>query len=86
MVVNSQDYPDLFFARQVINNACGTQALLSILLNLKDENIKLGETLKTFIDFASPLDAEMRGWCSVNMNSSYFVSSFDSAFLIFNSF
>ena len=60
-MVNSKDNPELFFARQVINNACGTQALLSVLLNIKDERVKLGETLQNFIDFTQCLDAEMTG-------------------------
>lgn len=60
-VVNSQDNPELFFARQVINNACGTQALLSVLLNITDERVKLGETLQNFTEFTQCLDAEMTG-------------------------
>ena len=60
-VVNDQDQPGLFFARQVINNACGTQALLSVLLNIKDEKTELGETLANFMDFAGCLDSEMKG-------------------------
>ena len=60
-VVADHEQPDLFFARQVINNACGTQALLSVLLNIKDEQTKLGETLANFVDFAGSLDAEMKG-------------------------
>ena len=60
-MVNDQDQPGLFFARQVINNACGTQALLSVLLNIKDEKTQLGETLANFVDFAGCLDSEMKG-------------------------
>ena len=59
--MNSQDNPELFFARQVINNACGTQALLSVLLNITDERVKLGETLQNFTEFTQCLDAEMTG-------------------------
>ena len=54
----------LFFANQVINNACATQAILSILLNAKD--IKLGETLKEFKEFTSQLDPETRGYAIGN--------------------
>lgn len=68
-IVNDQDHPELFFARQVINNACGTQALLSVLLNTKDESTKLGETLSNFVDFAGPLDSEMKGYSLSNSES-----------------
>lgn len=40
----------LFFAAQTIQNACGTQALLSILLNHED-HIELGTELRAFKDF-----------------------------------
>ena len=59
--MDSADYPEMFYARQVINNACGTQALLSVLLNIKDDGVDLGKTLQNFQEFASALDAETRG-------------------------
>jgi len=65
-VVDSADYPEMFYARQVINNACGTQALLSVLLNIKDDGVDLGKTLQNFQEFASALDAETRGHCLSN--------------------
>ncbi|KAK4162732.1 ubiquitin carboxyl-terminal hydrolase [Cladorrhinum sp. PSN259] len=50
----------LFFATQTIPNACGTQALLSVLLN-KTDFIETGSTLKDFREFTIDLPAEFRG-------------------------
>jgi len=50
---------NLFFASQVINNACATQALLSILMNAK--GIELGEELTQFREFAKDLPPEVKG-------------------------
>ncbi|KAI0407479.1 ubiquitin carboxyl-terminal hydrolase [Xylaria palmicola] len=59
----------IFFAAQTIQNACGTQALLSVLLN-KDEadggsgtgtGIDIGQPLREFRDFTMVLPPEFRG-------------------------
>ncbi|KAI9055465.1 hypothetical protein LZ554_000419 [Drepanopeziza brunnea f. sp. 'monogermtubi'] len=54
-----------FFAAQTIQNACGTQALLSVLLNKTDE-IDVGVPLREFKDFTSGFPAEFRGECLSN--------------------
>lgn len=56
---------DLFFARQVIQNACATQAVLSVLLNAEDK-VELGQTLREFRDFTSEFDAETKGMAISN--------------------
>merc|ERR1719411_1932549 len=58
-VVKAQDCPGLFFANQVIHNACATQAIISVLLNRKE--IALGPTLGDFKAFTSALPPQMRG-------------------------
>ena len=40
----------------MINNACATQAILSILLNNNHEDVKLGETLSNFKEFVQGFD------------------------------
>ena len=51
---------NMFFAAQTIQNACGTQALLSVLLN-KDGDIDVGTQLRDFKEFTSGFPAEFRG-------------------------
>ncbi|KAM8930695.1 ubiquitin carboxyl-terminal hydrolase isozyme L5 [Pelodytes ibericus] len=51
----------IFFAKQVINNACATQAIISILLNTTHPDVYLGETLSEFREFTQSFDAAMKG-------------------------
>jgi len=58
-VVPAANVPGLWFANQVINNACATQAIVSVLLN-RDE-INLGDTLREFKGFTGDFTPDMRG-------------------------
>ena len=51
---------DLFFAKQVIENACATQAILGVLLN-NSEKIDIGPTLKDLKSFTADMDPATRG-------------------------
>ena len=61
------DEHKLFFAHQTIQNACGTQALLSVILNQdessqsKETAINLGSELNQFKEFAIDLPPDVRG-------------------------
>eukprot|EP00299_Pterocystis_sp_00344_P013729 c6758_g1_i1.p1 GENE.c6758_g1_i1~~c6758_g1_i1.p1 ORF type:complete len:311 (+),score=49.74 c6758_g1_i1:43-975(+) len=56
--VNWEDV-DIFFAKQVVNNACATQAILSVLMNASD--LELGPILTAFKDFTWTLNPELKG-------------------------
>ena len=58
--VDASELPGLFFAKQVVNNACATQAILSIILNRVDQK-QLGPTLQNFRDFTMSLPPGMKG-------------------------
>ena len=51
---------DLFFAKQEVQNACATQAILGILLNNTDK-IDIGPTLKELKTFTEGMDPQTRG-------------------------
>jgi len=51
---------NIFFAAQTIQNACGTQALLSVLLN-QDDKITIGPQLSEFKEFTAAFPSELRG-------------------------
>lgn len=51
---------NLYFPKQVITNACATQALLGILLN-NDDKIDIGNDLREFKMFTNQMDPYMKG-------------------------
>lgn len=60
-VVQDSRRDTIFFAKQVINNACATQAILSVLMNLDNSSVVLGPTLQELKEFCSSFDAGMKG-------------------------
>ena len=51
---------DLYFPKQVITNACATQALLGIVLN-NDDKLEIGNDLTEFKSFTNLMDPYMKG-------------------------
>lgn len=60
-VVQDDRLERIFFAKQVINNACATQAIISILLNCIHSDVQLGSTLSEFKEFSQHFDPAMKG-------------------------
>jgi len=58
------EVPDLYFPKQVIQNACATQAILSVLLN--SPGLKLGNELTSLKSFSQEFSPEMKGLAITN--------------------
>jgi len=63
--VDAMDH-GIFFAQQVIQNACATQAILSVLMNVESNKVDLGSHLKDFKEFTAALDPQMKGMAIEN--------------------
>ena len=50
---------NIVFIKQVIENACATQAILSVLLNCNHTDIDLGANLNEFKSFVSNFDPDV---------------------------
>nr|CAG4641887.1 EOG090X0A33 [Eurycercus lamellatus] len=68
-VVQDSRLDKIFFAKQVINNACATQAIISILLNCKHPDLHLGATLGDFKEFTQTFDGNMKGLALSNSDT-----------------
>ena len=55
--------------RQVINNACATQAIISILMNCKHPDMERGPVLEEFRTFTKDFDANMKGLALSNSDT-----------------
>ncbi|XP_072931180.1 ubiquitin carboxyl-terminal hydrolase isozyme L5 isoform X2 [Epargyreus clarus] len=51
----------IYFAKQVINNACATQAVISILMNCRHSDVDIGPELTKLQEFSRSFDPYMRG-------------------------
>jgi len=60
-LVQDSRVQEMFFAKQVITNACATQAILSLLMNVDCPDVKLGKTLGDFKEFSADFDPTMKG-------------------------
>ncbi|KAL0852292.1 hypothetical protein ABMA28_000500 [Loxostege sticticalis] len=60
-VVTDSRLDRIYFAKQVINNACATQAVISILLNCNHPDVDLGPELTKLKEFSMSFDPKMRG-------------------------
>ena len=57
----------------MINNACATQAILSVLLNICHPEVELGTTMSSFKEFVSSFDSTMKGLALSNSEEIRFV-------------
>ncbi|XP_045774913.1 ubiquitin carboxyl-terminal hydrolase isozyme L5 [Maniola jurtina] len=60
-VVTDDRLKTIYFAKQVINNACATQAVISLLLNCTHPDVWLGPELTRLKEFSMSFDPKMRG-------------------------
>ncbi|XP_075238995.1 ubiquitin carboxyl-terminal hydrolase isozyme L5-like [Convolutriloba macropyga] len=60
-LVQDSRLDEMFFAKQVIHNACATQAIINILLNVSNDGLDLGDNLKAFKDFTKSFDGQTAG-------------------------
>lgn len=65
-IVTDNRLDKIYFASQVINNACATQALLSILFNTTHPDVDLGLSLSEFKEFCASFNPQLKGLALTN--------------------
>ncbi|CCH42095.1 hypothetical protein BN7_1637 [Wickerhamomyces ciferrii] len=80
-VYDFDNQDSIFFAKQTIQNACATQAVLNVLLNRND--IDLGPELTNFKEFVGSFDPDLKG---ETISNSDLIRSIHNSFSSPNSF
>jgi len=65
-IVRDSRVEQIFFAKQVIQNACATQAIVNLLLNSQHPDVHLGNLLTEFKDFTQGFSSADKGLCLSN--------------------
>ncbi|KAL3312393.1 ubiquitin carboxyl-terminal hydrolase [Cichlidogyrus casuarinus] len=60
-LIKADEMGNIFFAKQMIRNACATQAIINVLLNADQKKVNLGETLTDFKTFVIDFDPSLKG-------------------------
>ncbi|XP_059059850.1 ubiquitin carboxyl-terminal hydrolase isozyme L5-like [Achroia grisella] len=68
-VVTDNRLNNIYFAKQLIRNACSTQIIISLLLNCAHPDVDIGPELTKLKEFSMPLDPTMRGLSLGNTSS-----------------
>ncbi|CAH8830616.1 unnamed protein product [Trichobilharzia szidati] len=81
-VILDENSKGIFFAKQTISNACATQAIINILLNI-DDKVPIGPTLSQFKAFVSDFDSTMKGAAMSNSDQIRLVHNSFSNYQLF---
>ncbi|KAF9923296.1 Ubiquitin carboxyl-terminal hydrolase bap1 [Linnemannia zychae] len=67
-LIQQPDYSNVYFAKQVIPDACGTQAILSVALNTResDDGLDIGPLLRNFKEFTTGFSPLNKGLAMTN--------------------
>ncbi len=58
--VEGEKLKSIFYAEQIVRNACATQAIINVLLNLPTDSVNIGDTLSDFKSFVAEFDSKVR--------------------------
>lgn len=66
VVLDSRLEEEIYFANQVVNNACATLAIVNLLLNVQHADVELGDTLQNLKSFSASFDSKTKGLALAN--------------------
>ncbi|PAA76912.1 hypothetical protein BOX15_Mlig012936g2 [Macrostomum lignano] len=66
IVLDSRLEEEIYFANQVVNNACATLAIVNLLLNVQHQDVELGDALQNLKSFSASFDSKTKGLALAN--------------------
>lgn len=66
VVMDSRLEGEIYFANQVVSNACATLAIVNLLMNVHHSDVQLGSTLAELKSFSATFDSKTKGLALAN--------------------